>query len=536
MKKMMYTFFLSLLILPLGGYTQIFEWVNSIPSLYSLNPVMLSSPLTDTQSGHLISARLDSFATYYGQHAYGKFILEKRDSSGLLEWNFSMSNKCVVQRLASDQTGNIYACGRFMDTLDLNGTDQLIETSPVIGYNIFLIKLDPGGSLVWKRNISESHSQTSVEDLQTDPSGNLWYTLNDFGTSALYKTTASGDDADSLLLQGTLILSSFSFDPWGAIYIAGSTEAGTMTFGNQNFTVPHSYNMFIGRYDQNHHASWAYFAEDITFQHPKVVSDHNGNAIMGGNYFDSTGFGPLIFPEPQWSQEFFLFKIDSSGNFLWGKSNPSAPNPISGRFNFDATENLDVDGQGNIYMAGIHAGTLDWGNGIVLSAGTGQLHENRLCLVSFDPNGNTRWAMLSGSESYNQIFSLRSSSAGDCFVSLATRDTADFHPFSYPGNSDLAFSTGKIIMPLPSKISESAFSLRQIYPAPSSGRFRFTGENNLSEISLFDLSGKKLISKIQGSAESFDASELPDGYYLVRLKTNNQLKYFSWLKLSGKKS
>lgn len=535
MKKIIYISILALFISPLQGFTQVFDWVNSVPSLYSLNPGLLSSPLTETTTGHLIITRLDSFSTHYGQNTYGKFILEKRDSAGAFEWNFSMSNKSAPHRLASDTSGNIYVCGYFMDTLDLNGTDQLFETSQLTGYNIFLLKLDPGGNVVWKRNISAVHSQTSVEDIQTDPSGNLWYTLNNFGTSALFKTDAAGDDTDSLLLQGTLILSSFSFDPWGAIYIAGSTENGTMTFGNQSFTVPHDYNMFIGRYDQNHNATWVYFAEDITFQHPKVVSDREGNAFMGGNYFDSTGFGPLQFPEPQWTQEFFLLKVDSSGNFLWGKSNPSAPNPITGRFTSDDTENFDVDGSGNIYMAGIHAGVLDWGNGILLSAGTGQLHENRLSVVSFDTHGNTRWGILFGSDSYNLFFSLKSSDDGDCFISVVTRDTADFHPFSYPGNSDLAFSTGKITMPLFSSISESSLSIRQIYPVPSTGHFRFTGENTASEISLFDLSGKCLISKIQGSSEPFDAGNLPDGYYLIRLNTQDQIKNFSWLKLSGNK-
>lgn len=515
-------------------HAQYFEWISHNPSQYSLNPDMVKSPLSISSSGDEVNARLDSFAIHYNLDALGKIDLEKRDATGMGVWTIPLGKKVSIKKIAIDQSDNIYIAGGFMDTLNFNGMGQLMNTSSGTNVDQFLAKFDSNGTLLWNRNLSLSSNQINVEDIQIDINGNLWYATNNFNSSALYMVDGNGDDIDSLLQDGSLILSSFSFDPFGNIFIAGSTESGTMTFGNQSYTVTNSYNKYIGRYDSNRNASWAYFANDITFQHPKVVSDVFGNAYFAGEIFDSTNFGTLTFPNPQWSTEFILVKIDSSGNFLWGKSNPAGTAPITGRLSALSSDCIGTDQAGNIYLSGSSAGILDWGNGVVLTAGLGQLHENRSSIISFDPNGDIRWGKIFGSETYNSLHSLKVNANGDCYFNAGYRDNTNFDSLNFVGNSLLNFVTGKISASVITGVTELKVHDYSIYPVPSTSTIHFKGEQADAVINVFDINGKLVRSQVQNTGNPYDISDLPNGCYRLNLSGEKLNENFTFVKLTIK--
>ncbi|TAH40273.1 MAG: T9SS type A sorting domain-containing protein [Bacteroidetes bacterium] len=525
-------FSLMFLLFSLDNKAQYFEWISHHQSQYSLNPDMVNSPIAIFSDGAEVNARLDSFAIHYSQDAFGKVFLEKRDAAGIPSWSITLSKKVFIKKIVTDLNHNVYICGGFMDTLNFDGLHELLNIASGLNVNKFLAKIDAGGQLLWKRNLELTHPLTNLEDLQIDLSGNLWYAINDFNNSALYQVDSNGDDLDSLIQDGALLLTSFSFDPYGNIFIAGATEGGIMTFGNQSYTVIPAYAKFIGRYDANRNASWAHFANDITFLNHKVVSDELGNAYLAGVIYDSTNFGTLTFPRPQWSQEFFLLKIDSLGIFQWGKSNPAGTSAITGRFTPTADDCIDVDLAGNIYLSGRSAGILDWGNGVVLTAGLGQLYENRLSIISFDPNGNTRWGKIFGSETYNKLNALKVAENGDCYFNAAFRDNSVFDSTAYIGNSLMNFVIGKISASALTGVSKLFKNHFSIYPVPSSGKINISGDDVEVEIRIYDLSGKLMLNQVQYTRTILDASHLQDGYYLVKLISGKVNENISWVKLS----
>ncbi len=532
MKGKILFWIIAFLFLSLSNKAQYFEWISHHPSQYSFNPDMVNSPLAIFSSGAEVNARLDSFALHYGQDAYGKVLLEKRDASGIITWTYGLSKKVFIKKITTDINDNVYVCGGFMDTLDFNGMDQLMHSNIGSTVNRFLAKFDSNGLLLWKRNFDLTHADANIEDLQVDLSGNLWYAMNDFNNSALYKVDSNGDDIDSLLQDGALMLTSFSFDPFGNIFISGATSAGTMTFGNHSYTVIPGYAKFIGRYDVNRNSSWAHYANDITFINHKVVSDQFGNAFMAGVIYDSTNFGTIIFPRPQWSQDAFLLKIDSSGVIQWGKSNPSGTTAITGRLTPTADDCIDVDLAGNVYLSGRSAGVLDWGNGVVLTAGLGQFQENRLSIISFDPNGNARWGKIFGSESYNNLHSLKVADNGDCYFNAGFRDNSVFDSTVYIGNSLMNFVTGKISASALTGISNPQENPDFIYPNPSNGLIHFQGKRYQSEINIFDISGKLVVNQFHPTEIPFDATNLPDGFYFLQLSDGVKQEIYRWIKAS----
>ena len=494
---------------------------------------MVSTPLAIFSSGAEVNARLDSFSNHYGQDAYGKVLLEKRDASGILIWSSTLAKKVFIKKIATDINDNIYICGGFMDTLDFNGTDQLLHANNGSTVNRFLAKFGSNGQLVWKRNFDLTHANKTIEDLQIDLLGNLWYAMNDFNNSALLMVDSNGDDVDSLIQNGTLMLTSFSFDPFGNIFIAGATDAGTMTFGNHSYTVIPGYAKFIGRYDANRNSSWAHFANDITFLNHKVVSDQFGNAYMAGAIYDSTNFGTIIFPRPQWSQDAFLMKIDSAGLILWGKSNPAGTSAITGRLIPTADDCIGVDHSGNVYLSGRSAGVLDWGNGVILTAGLGQFQENRLSIISFDSNGNTRWGKIFGSETYNNLHTLKVAENGDCYFNAGFRDNSVFDSTAYLGNSQMNFVIGKISASGITGISSTQEPTNFIYPNPSTGLIHFHERGYQSEVKIFDISGKLLIDQFHSTEITFDASNLPDGFYILQVSDGKIQETYRWIKASN---
>lgn len=530
MNKHILCWLLTFLFISTANQAQYFEWIKHYPSTYSFNPDMVGATLSTVPSGGEVNVRLDSFTVFYSQDAFGKLILERRDQSGTLLWDINFSNKVFVKKVVVDRNDNIYLCGAFMDTLDFNGMGQLINLGTGFNVNFYLAKFDPNGTLIWSQNLALNHSQTSMEDIEIDPQDQMWYSLNDFNNSFLYKVDSNGDDIDSLIQQGAQLLSSFSFDPWGNIFIAGATSNGTLTFGNQSYTTTHSYNKFIGRYDIHRNASWAYFAEDITFQESKVISDEYGNAYLGGLIYDSTDFGTLHFLRPQWSSEFFLLKIDSAGAFQWGISNPAGNNPISGRFNPTSKEAFDVDQAGNIYMAGRSAGVLDWGNGIVLTAGMGQFQDNETSVLSFDGNGIIRWGKIFGSDTYNNFHTLKVTPAGDCYFNASYRDNSAFDSIAFIGNSLLNFVVGKISAHGLTDIHELKQKNHSIYPVPSTEFIQFSGVELNCLLEIFDLSGKLILSQQQNTHDALNITDLNQGFYFLKLNDGKRTEIFSLIK------
>ena len=89
-----------------------------------------------------------------------------------------------------------------------------------------------------------------------------------------------------------------------------------------------------------------------------IAVDGSGNIYTTGFFTSTADFdpGPETFNLTSTGQEdFFISKLDSSGNFIWAKS--------IGGTDDDESHSIVVDGSGNVYTTGGFWGTIDFDPG-----------------------------------------------------------------------------------------------------------------------------------------------------------------------------
>jgi len=113
-----------------------------------------------------------------------------------------------------------------------------------------------------------------------------------------------------------------------------------------------------------------------------VALDASGNVIVSGPFFGTANFGGVNLVSAG-AADVFLAKYDASGAHLWSK-----------RFGGTSQEQsivLAVDGSGSIVVTGLFAGTVDFGGGPLVSAGSSDIF-----LVKYDASGAHLWSRRFG--------------------------------------------------------------------------------------------------------------------------------------------
>ncbi len=164
-----------------------------------------------------------------------------------------------------------------------------------------------------------------------------------------------------------------------------------------------------------------------------VAVDPAGNVYTAGQFTGTVDFdpGPGVFNlSSSASQDIFVSKLDSEGNFLWAKQ--------FGREGFDVAWNLSVDQLGNVYTAGEFSGTVDFDPGIetfdLTSRGQGDIFVSKL-----DTDGNFVWAKQQGGTDVDRAWSVTVDPAGNVYTTGEFEGSADFDP-----NPDAEFALNSL--------------------------------------------------------------------------------------------
>ena len=526
MKKIYSSLFIVALFIPQFLGAQHAQWLNSTPVNYNLNPEMPEQPACISGT-HIYGARLVDFSLNFGIDIFGSMAVDCYDTSGTLLWTFPMGQKLIVKSITADVTGNVFISGAYMETLHLGGTDSLVNTGSGFTTNLFLLSLDASGSLRWKRNVTLSSADASnVSALAIDPQENCWYALEYFDSTSIKKLDVNGNDIQSFLIQGTRTMGSFSFDPNGNMFIAGSSGSITLNVNGFSVNVPETYMMFVSRINVAGTTSWIQLAHDQTFQSPQIVATANGDAYISGNLMDSTSFGNVAFHGPQWVYDIFLTKVDSSGNFSWGVEVPETPN-IVGDFTRGKNNFMDVDAAGNVYLSGTARGSVDWGNGVISDAGS--IPSNGISIISFDNNGIARWQLTAGATGFVTPYSVFTGDQDDCYFSSSAVGTVTFDSLTTNQGGNYAFVLGKINSELTTAIivpstEEELF----VYPNPVKEKLAIgslpTGQAGrqyaINSVSIYNALGTIEMDIEVPATNSLmsiemDISKLPSGIYFL---------------------
>lgn len=292
-------------------------------------------------------------------------FLASVDSMGLPLWSkiFGDVAAQTATRVAVDAQGNIAVIGDFAGKIDFGG-GALTSAGAT---DVFVAKFDPTGAFLWAKSYGNNLAQNGF-DIAFAPNGDVVFT---------------GSFAGAINLGG------------GALTSAGATD------------------LFVARLDPAGAYVWGQRYGDVAAQAGKGVTvDGQGNVIVTGDIAGKVDFGGGELTSAG-ATDVLLLKLDPAGAYVDSKlfGNASAQNAAA----------VGVDAVGNIVLAGSAAGKVDFGGGMLTSAGGTDIFVAKLT-----SGGVHLWSKLYGAAGNQDARDLVVDPNGAILVAGDFTTTADF--------------------------------------------------------------------------------------------------------------
>lgn len=360
---------------------------------YSQNGAILwiSTPQQATGQSIISSLKIDNLGNIYAfgklegsitlndnlslSFPYGVFVF-KLDENGTYNWAKGTNGLCHIEShdFALDSNGYIYITGNFDCTSVTFGNITLTRQGI---RDIFVVKYDTNGNVVWANNIMAGHENYFGNNrITVDHNNNVFiagtfynspiklgdtiYYNHGFSDIYLAKYTNSGQFLWGKTYggQGGDNVNSICTDTEGNILMTGSVT--NLAFDTINMVTGEV--AFIGKFSPQGNASWINFGYGwLGDDGNDVVTNSAGDVFAVGYYFSpSIDFfenGEYIDNSTLINEgvaNSYITKFNANGNFQWVKS-------IAGDSNNYAAA-LVLDNQENIYITGTYNGTVRFDN------------------------------------------------------------------------------------------------------------------------------------------------------------------------------
>lgn len=524
MKK--YYFLFALLFTVNFSFSQTYQWVKNNTIDLTSSPDNALFPSCTDASGNIITGalHLNPPSTSF----YGNILLKKYNNSGIQLMSKLLTGKARISGIETDGVDNIYIYGTFMDTLTIEPGNTLLNTGSGFNVNTFFIKLNSTGAFVWKKNISAIYGNLAVLSRIRVKNNFIIAGIDlSFQSSMIKKFDLNGNETQSIQQLSTKVLSAVDADVNGNIYAAGSCSQGNLTFGNITLNCPYTYSLYFVKYNSSGLNIYTKFVEDITFESPNIVCDASGNAYAAGELNDDFVFGTIQTQGPQWVYDFYLTKIDPSGNFLWVKEVPNS-GPITGDAVIGKLSYLKIDGQNNIYLTGFQRGTVNWG-GI-----TTTVPIKGLLVLKFSTSGSLLFAKVSSGNGESRGDAISLDNSGNIFISGNFSNSVNFDTISVAGTGLVNIFISKLTNPLTAAVQTQSgipvnYSLSN-YPNPfnPSTSIKFSiPKSSFIKLAVYDLTGREIEILLTehlnaGTYEvKWDASKYTSGVYFYTIENTD---------------
>jgi hypothetical protein len=507
------------------------------------------------------------------------------------------STNDYCQGSSTDAFGNVYITG-FYDSPSITfGTTTLINGG---NQDIFFVKYDPSGNLVWAKGLGSTGNDRGLT-ITTDALGNVYIAGNyesptlTFGTTTLTNLSTNGFndlfiakfDASGNLVwaktagnAGNESASSIKCDVSGNIYLAGSYESVSITFGTTTLTNIETTgffsDLFIVKYDASGNVLWANSAGGIeTDESYFITTDDSNNVYVTGWYSDDLIVGPftLTSADSTGLGDVFIVKYDTNGNVVWAHGYGNVGN--------DFGCSITTDNLGNIYLTGFYAassitfgaftlsssaatnmfivkynavGNVLWAQAAVSSGGSigycvttdpsgsvyvggifsstfiefgtttltnvGSNGYSDIFIVKYDSLGNSIWAINVNGTGYDAIVGLTCDSFGNIYVAGHHLSTLAFGSTSLTSAGDMDIFIAKLDATIVGSEKMNRFEGFSIYPNPSNGIFKIS--KNVKTIEVYNLMGELILR--QGNVNEINLTDFPSGMYVARVNGENVLR------------
>lgn len=294
------------------------------------------------------------------------------------------------ESVALDEFGNIYITGTFNLTADLDPGPGVLNVTSAGMSDLFVVKLNPEGRLLWARHIS--------------------------GPDAEVANVIRVDARGYVVLAG-LFSGIVDFDPGQEEHILTATG---------------SYDAFILKLDPEGRFDWVNQMGGANSESIRGLAiDPRGNIYTCGAYTGTGDFDPgsnVLELTSAGESDVFITKMDWKGTLEWARS--------IGGANAESVDDVTVDAQGSVYTMGVfrHIADMDPGPGTANLNVMGGVYAN-MFVQKMDASGQYVWAkQVTGS--YFQFGSeIKTDGTDNLYISGTFSETADFDPG--PGTASL---------------------------------------------------------------------------------------------------
>ncbi|MDJ0656496.1 MAG: hypothetical protein QNJ40_20215 [Xanthomonadales bacterium] len=307
--------------------------------------------------------------------------LVKFDAAGDFLWVKHFEAQGRVTDIVTDSNDNVIVAGTFSDTLVVDGTLTLV---PVAQSDLFLVKLDASGNLLWGFSFGGSGDD--------DP----------------HHLEIDSDDA--IILSG-IINGTVDVDPGPGVseLVAGIDE-----------------DAFVAKYSSAGSLAWAHSFEQVSpsgiaqsesahglavdsLDNVFVGGQAEGNVVFSGNTVATGGTAA------------YLVKYNAAGVFQWVRVTEGQPGSLRAEI-----FGLGVDIAGNVYATGMFFGEVDFDPDPVDQVLGDSDSSLDLYLARFDPTGDLNWIGFIAGPVTQQVFDIHVQNDGRLTVGGSFSGRADF--------------------------------------------------------------------------------------------------------------
>lgn len=473
-----------------------FMWVKTVGGQGNESYIALA---VDNQNNIVATLFIDSTTdadpgpgtSFYTSNGLEDLLLCKFDNAGIFIWakQFGSTENNDFSKPAIDPGGNIVFVITFQNALDADPNAGVVMLNPGVGQDVAIIKLSQQGNYMWSKKISGNspHNVTS--------------------TCVLF------DNTGNMIYAGTHN-SIIDFDPGPGVF-------------NLQANIG-AYNMFISKLDSMGNFIWAR-TFDCNYQSgvASLQADINGNITFGGTFeleLDADpGPGTTMFYSDYY--DLFLIKLNSSGNFIWGRQ-------IGGP-GFESLWSHTVDNAGNIYFTGYYED-----DSVDIDAGPNTLFINPMgasdiILAKYDSGGNFVWAeqCIGNMQGVGAGAKVELDNNENLLVAGVFEGVVDFDPNAGVYNLTAAQTNNCVFKFIQNPLSVSAASPIDpfsLYPNPFSSTLQvqyIVGNSDNAILEVTNIFGQSMLkSNLSSDNETayFDTHAWSTGIYFYSCTVNNR--------------
>lgn len=348
-----------------------------------------------------------------------------------------------------DASGNVYSCGGFSGAIDFDpGPATNVLTGNGNGQDVFMMKQDASGNLLWIKSLTSSLSYTSIdgiavdnnmnvyvtgtfdENVDFDPGpGTLYMTPTGFGSSYILKLNSNGQLVWVKFLDGingSAYAKAITLDNNNNVYVSGSFD-GQLDFdpgSGVQLSTASSSDGFILKLDASGNYIWNQDFTSTSYCNPISVAANNNGVYLTGYYLDQTDFDPGTGTQMGTSNnssfDAFIVRLDPQGNYI--------QHFLVGGPEDDMPQTIRVDANGNMFVCGNYSGTCDFdpSNGFYpLSSNAGTQDP---FIMKINANGSFGWAGLLSGPNSEQIMDMDLDPLGNVYTTGYFSDSIDLDP------------------------------------------------------------------------------------------------------------